>query len=546
MKGILKFLIALVFIINFSFFPNTFAMNKANYVININNATSYYIWLRAKAPFEQSSTINVQIDGGVASSLVFTDSENFSWKKTSIPNYLSTGSHKIELQSSNQGTYIDKLIITSDNGYIPIGEGAAATNPSSIPSVWKAISHPGKGGMPIMMDVNNDDKTDFVITGYDYLSVYDNSGAMLWESQISSAKLSYVGEGANYCRPSDIDNDGNVEVVGLICINNVLYLAAIDAVTGTIKTQLALSALSNDWYYDATQVANLRGLSTPQDFIIKSGVNGYVPFKLMAYKFENGQFQLMWQFVSQAGETRAACHRPKVFDIDMDGYDEILFGHWLLEENGTVKWEKPFGFFDSNTHIDSHRAGDFMPSNPGFEIAYASGSVVLDSLGNVLWRKDIAEGQSVAIAEMRPDLPGLELLIAYQEPYNDERMFSCNGDLLWTFDGQPHYAASYETYPIQWIGDVGKESVRQEWGRDRSPSIYDEYNNLVVRLTPEYDYGEIGYRPCDVTGDYREELVCFNSNYTIIYENIAPNSRFFPSPWNDPIYKESQYNWEYY
>lgn len=546
MKVKLKFKAFFILIFSISNLSIILALDKANYVVNITSADNYFIWLRAKAPSNQSGTANVRIDGGTTFALNYADDENFTWTRTSSATYLSTGSHQFEIYSSNLGIYIDKFILCTNAGYTPTAEGSAAANPASIPSVWKVINHYGKGGLPIMLDVNNDDKTDFVENGTNYLSVYDNSGSLLWENSISAAKLSYVYDGANYCRAGDIDNDGEIEVVGLVCIDNVLYLAAIDAVSGTIETQFPLDILPDEWYYDATQIANLRGLSTPQDFIIKAAYDGYVPFNLSAYKFENGQFHLMWQFISQAGETRAGCHRPIAFDVDMDGYDEILFGHWLIDQDGTVKWEKPSGFFDSATHVDSQRGGEIMPGNPGMEIVYASGSLVLDSLGNVLWRKDFPEGQSVEITEMRPDLPGKELLIAYQEPLNEERLFSSNGDLLWLWDGQPHYAASYETYPIQWIGDPGKESVRQEWGRDRSPSIHDEFNNLVVRLTPEYDYGEIGYRPCDVTGDYREELVCFNTNYTIIYENIAPNARSMPSPWSDPIYRVSQYNWVYY
>ena len=397
-----------------------------------------------------------------------------------------------------------------------------------------------------MSDATGDGLPDFVVASEEYVSVYDNSGALVWQKQISCKNLDYFSDGMNRYRPFDIDNDGEPEVVGVFAINGKAYLAALNGLTGDVKYQLLLPALTSVFYYDAWQIANLRALATPQDIIIKSAQHGYVPFNLSAYKFENGQFQKMWEFVSEPGETRAACQRPKVKDLDGDGADEIMFGHWLLEQDGSIKWEKPDHYFDNNTHIDSQRPGDIIPSHPGLEIAYASGSLVLDANGTLLWRRDVPEGQSVALAEMRPDLPGLEVLIAYQEPYNDERLFSATGEQLWAAYVSAQFCASFETYPIQWIGDEGRESVRQEWGRDRSPSINDEFNNLVVRLFPEHDYGEIGYRPCDVLGDYREELVCFNEDYIIIYENIAANSRSLPSPWNDPEYRESQYNWVYY
>ncbi len=523
--------------------------DTASYVININQNGAYYLWLRCKAAPNQNCSVKVSMDEGLMNSISYSDYQTLIWKKVDFVYNLSQGSHKITLSTEASGTYIDKIILTAEASYVPSNSGPSALTASSIVQLSKVIALSNKGGIPIMGDINNDGKIDYVISGSAYISVYDNSGTLTWETAISANKLSYVGDGAYYCRPIDIDNDGMAEVVGIVCINNIAYLASLDGLTGNVESTFQLPVLSNGWYYDATQIANLRGLSKSQDVIIKLAYDGYVPFKLAAYKYENNLFQLLWEFSSQSGETRAGCHRPKVYDIDEDGYDEVLFGHWTLEENGSIKWQKPDGFFDSNNHVDSIDPGDIIPSNPGIEIAYSSGNVVLASNGDLLWRKDEfrnIDGQSVKITEMRPDLPGREVLFAYQDPDNDERLFSSTGTLLWTFDGSAEFMASYETYPIQWLGDEGFESVRQEWGRDRSPAIYDEYNNFVTLMRPELGYGEIGYRACDVLGDYREELVCFNANYILVYENIAPNPRSFPSLWSNPIYVKSQYNWDYY
>ena len=545
-----KWMVGLVInkLISLILFSQVFALDTAHYVVNLNQTNTYYIWLRVKAAYDQNSIINVSIDNGSQQSITFSNNQNFTWGKVDIDYNLSVGSHDIAINSSVLGTYIDKFVLTSDNNYIPTEEGEMSQTPASIVNVWKVIDLGGKGGTPIIGDLNNDGKPDFIVNGEDNISAYDNSGFLMWQQAISSLNLSYIWW-AIYCRPIDINNDGDVDVVGMVVIEDTLYLAALNAMTGQVFAKMEMPELPSGWQFDTTQIANLRGLNSPQDIIIKSTVGQYVPFKLTAYKFEDGNFHQYWEFASNSGETRAGCHRPKVCDIDGDGCDEILFGHWTLEENGTIKWEKPFGYFDDNNHIDSIRPGDIIPSNPGIEIAYSSGNVILDSNGNLIWRKDEYrnfDGQSVALAEMRLDLPGLEVLIAYQEPRNDERLFSSDGTLLYMHDGPSAYMANYETYPIQWIGDEGKESVKQDWGRGRSPSIVDEYDNLVVRLLPEATYGNVGYRPCDVTGDYREELICFNENYIIIYENIAQNSRSFPSPWNNPAYTESHYNWVYY
>lgn len=540
-------LIPLLFLLQMS----AYGSSNTYYVVNIKNAGTYHIWLRAKAYKGDISRLYISLDSGVEVEVTFPNNSEYTWQRVNTSYLLTAGSHKINIRCDAPGTQLDKILITGDANYTPTGVGGNPTVPLSMTKIWKVIELEGKGGIPIMGDLNSDGRIDFLVTGKEYISAYDNSGALLWQTRNSGRLVSYVGN-LMVMRPYDIDGDGYQEAIGTIASGDTVYLAILNGMTGEIKAKIGLPPLSSSWNYEGIQIANLRGLSFCQDVVIKANADifPYSYFKIIAYSYNpnDSSFTQYWTF-NNSGTSKGVCHQPKVYDIDGDGRDEVLLGYWTLEEDGRVKWEKPDGFFDNLHHVDSIRARDIIPDHPGIEIAYSSGNVILDADGNLLWRKDEyqqLDGQSVALDEMRPELPGLEVLFAYQAPDNDERLFSSEGTLLWTHDGSSAFDASFETYTIWWIGDEGRECVQQDWGRSRSPSIYDEYGNLITRISPEDTFGEVGYRPCDVTGDYREELVCFNENYIVIYENIAPNPRWFPSPWNDPWYKKKQYNWVYY
>ena len=87
-----------VFFIELCLYPFAiFTMNNADYVIKINDANNYYLWLRAKASVPKNSVIYLKVNGGNLDSLTFTDSEQFNWKRTINTYFLASGSHKFLL-----------------------------------------------------------------------------------------------------------------------------------------------------------------------------------------------------------------------------------------------------------------------------------------------------------------------------------------------------------------------------------------------------------------------------------------------------------------
>jgi len=517
--------------------------------ILFDRSDSYAFWLRYRA--DNPAQIQVVVDGTQVSTVGLAACESFTWVQLGPPVQLARGSHRILLHVSSPGVYLDKLDVSADLPYRPSGFGSAEVlDDLSVPEQWQVIDLGGDGGTPFFADFTDDGKVDFLITGEESVTLYDNSGALIWRTGGSGLSHPDVGWGF-YFRPYDIDGDGEIEAIGPIRDSDGLYLACLSGVDGQVEAKVRL-ALESGLSYESTQIANLDGGNYSRFVVVKqnSTVTPYTTFRIYAYEYLDGQFVLRWTF-GRDNADKGVYHTPLVFDVDGDGRHEILLGHWLLDEDGHVLWEKDPNFYDDERHVDSMRPGDIDPDRPGVEIAVASGFLLMSSDGETIWRKNQygplgGEGQSVAIGEFRSDLPGLELLFAIQAPDNDEKLFSAQGELLWTFDGPSEFDASFETSPIRWIGDRQQEIIEQRWGRGRVVSIFDEYGNLVEEIDPSFEFGEVGYRVADVCGDFREEIVFFNHNYLIIYRNGAPTPFSDESPWLDPRYVERQVNWVYY
>jgi len=520
-------------------------------VIKFDNSSNYNIWIRLKTD-QQDHTISLKIDDELKQTKTILSSTTLNWILIGETIWISQGSHKIDIIFDKPDLSVDKIEISMDPGYIPTGNGSEIELEGlSKPVESLVIPLNGNGGYVMVGDLDNNTSIDFIISGIEYISAYSNTGTLLWQEPFSGRQHAQVGWGW-LPRPYDIDNDTTMEVISPVVIDGNIYLAAIDGLTGTIEGSILLPEPPEYWYYESSQIANYDG-DIYSKFVMIKLVDIRAPydsFKILTFIYQDGIFQEYWTF-ERVDAGKGVCHSPIVADIDFDGKDEVLLGHWVLEEDGQIRWEKDPLFFDDELHVDSIRAADIDPAIPGLEIISVSGFMVLDKDGGVIWRKDAygplnGEGQSVAIDEFRTDLSGQEILFALQAPDNNEYLYSSSGDLLWGFDGPSEFDASYETTPIQWIGDIQKETLQQYRGRGRTISIFDEYGKFVGEFDPSVKYGEIGYRIANVLGDFREEIICYNQNYLIVYSNSASCPFSNQDPWLNENYRKKQYNWVYY
>jgi hypothetical protein len=86
---------------------------------SVSSTDTYYVWARVISPNSGSNSFNVQMDGGTKTPWGLPIQT--SWKSINMPNtyYLSSGSHTITFWSKEDGTKLDKVVITNDPDYVP-------------------------------------------------------------------------------------------------------------------------------------------------------------------------------------------------------------------------------------------------------------------------------------------------------------------------------------------------------------------------------------------------------------------------------------------
>ena len=111
--------------------------NFASYEVTITEADSYKLWGRVITPNDSDDSFWVQVDDGtdqkwhivVGSSWHwdYVDHNNFGSGTPSLFN-LSAGTHTIKIKWREDGTKIDKLVLTNDMSLVPSGVGEVAEN----------------------------------------------------------------------------------------------------------------------------------------------------------------------------------------------------------------------------------------------------------------------------------------------------------------------------------------------------------------------------------------------------------------------------------
>ena len=235
----------------------------------------------------------------------------------------------------------------------------------------------------------------------------------------------------------DIDNDGNSEVICLFAPTpettdpftmTGTILMIINGQDGTIEKQAALPSIQSvsgngaNWVHQRILIANLSGQEKPQDFIIKLGKT------LFAL---NAELEILWSYHNPNDKYQnCPAYIPAVGDIDNDGLDEINGGYYLLDQDGSVLWEKKLGknmdcvlidFWDQDT---IKRA---ICSGHGF---------VMDHLGDTiihLGPKLVPHGQEIRIADFDHEYEGNEMMIRYNGHQPDIHLIGQGGRLIRTF-----------------------------------------------------------------------------------------------------------------
>lgn len=325
----------------------------------------------------------------------------------------------------------------------------------------------------------------------------------------------------------DLDGDGRNEV---IYVMNMEIIVA-DGATGETKYKAptpetpantkAEHAKFPRILGDSLYFCDLRGTGRDADIIIK---DRYLSFWAL-----NDKLEVMWSAQCNTG------HYPYAYDVDGDGKDELMMGYTLFNSDGSVRWTVEDKITD---HADGVAILPFLPGGAPRLLCAASdeGMFFADMEGNITEHFFLGHVQNPAIADFRPDLPGLEAVaINFWGNQGIVNYFDANNQRYHEFEPAQHGSMCL---PINWTGEPGEFwilSANVEEG-----GMYDGWGRRVVRF-PADGHPDMCNAVLNIMGDEREEVVVWDPAELWVYtQDDSPKALNFVSDKN-PLYNYSNY-----
>ena len=329
----------------------------------------------------------------------------------------------------------------------------------------------GKVARSLAADVDGDSAREFVVTAPGRIGVYRMGGEPVWNEK---ANVFFSGSRSGSLLPglhapgvqvADVDGDGAAELLFLDPSDTIHVL---DARTGRQRraVRVAHSVGSDRW--EALTVANLRGKGNRDLVLQTTAAKPYrVAHYVAAYAIDKLEGPPLWR----NDHFGAPAHGPlRVADLDGDGRDEIC-GFTILGPDGRpTDWRYPpideqHGG-GASFHIDSVFVADVRPEVPGLEVVLLEEGrnyVGLAGHKRGLWWWETnrrQEPQNAAVGEFDSERPGLEVWCrsrynTHQKPW----VLDAQGKIIsayalddvapggWTAEGVEEIA------PIHWMGE---------------------------------------------------------------------------------------------
>jgi rhamnogalacturonan endolyase len=468
-------------------------------------------------------------------------------KLTAEDTLLRTG--KVGLTADNRALFLDIDIMASREESQRVEAAVAARKAEEValqkanpkPVLWQRIDLKdfGVGRNVRFGDLNNDGQIDVLLGQVEHhgpkdcnselscLTAVTFDGRTLWQVGAADRWKNHLTNDVAF-QIHDLDGDGKTEVV--YCMNMQIIVA--DGATGKTKYQAATPATPNSTKRpydrfphilgDSLFFCDLRGTGRDADLIIKDRYRNLWAF--------NDRLQELWHAQCNTG------HYPYAYDVDNDGKDELMLGYTLFDDDGTPLWSLDDTVAD---HADGVAIVPFVPGGPPRLLCAASdeGLFFADMRGQILKHHYLGHVQNPAIADFRPDLPGLETVsINFWGNQGIIHFFNADGDVYHDFEPCQHGSMCL---PINWTGKPGEFWVLSANVTDGG--MFDGWGRRVVTF-PADGHPDMCYAVLDITGDTRDEIVVWDPAEMWVYtQDDSPLAGPLYTTQRNPLYNESNY-----
>ena len=362
------------------------------------------------------------------------------------------------------------------------------------PVVLRTVSLPGVVAYPARL--RSPDRVDLIVVGGGKTSAVDTEGNILWQH---AGHLSHVAGGGP-------DATGLSRVAGLAGGKLVM----LNGLTGELLHE---TTPPPRLIYQSWRLANLTGKGEV-NYVARSGDNTpdfTVYDETLSVLFEG-------KATIQVGHTYGIGY----WDVDGDGVEELQAGGSCFRGDGSHVWDSRV----TEAHLDQVVLGPLGPYGEPTSVFLGvdEGVTFVDGLsGARISCVPNGHPQGVVAGNLRPDLPGVEVLtVSRWASYGVTGLFTGRGELLkqWMLAGEELPMLGL---PVTW-GDDGGDLILTSL-LFRPPTLYDGCGHEIFSLPESPGYRQLfTLFPLDVTGDGRDEILSIAGTTLTIYTQDRPSS----------------------